>query len=105
MSIIKAKVLAFWLPFYKEAIFYFETQIQVPDGSWQHVSFEVNWLGFKTRSYSTDVIKSSLLRLVIQQIDTTHCVSELKNVARRVTGSAFLAVKLIAVVTMRPVTS
>lgn len=57
MSIIKAKVLAFWLPFYKEAIFYFETQIQVPDGSWQHVSFEVNWLGFKTRSYSTDVVE------------------------------------------------
>lgn len=32
-------------------------------------------------------------------------MSELENVARRVTGSAFLAVHLIAVVTMRPVTS
>lgn len=45
-----------------------------------------------------------MLCLVFQQIDTTHHVSELNNVARTATGCAFLTVKLIAVVTMRPVT-
>lgn len=34
MRIVKAQVLAFWLPFYKETVFYFETKTQVPDGSW-----------------------------------------------------------------------
>lgn len=57
----------------------------------------------KKPGYSTDTVEFSCL--VVQQVDTTCCVSELENVARRVTGSAFLTVKLIAVVTMRPVTS